>query len=73
MALVCRELELDAKYHPPRAMIDQVSNLKNDLIDFETAAARATGYRQKALAEAYAEQCQQQASSRPAGRWTSTT
>jgi DNA helicase-2/ATP-dependent DNA helicase PcrA len=55
MALVCRELELDAKYHPPRAMIDQVSNLKNDLIDFETAAARATGYRQKALAEAYAE------------------
>src|SRR5580698_8388674 len=55
MALVCRELELDAKYHPPRAMIDQVSNLKNDLIDYETAAARATGYRQKALAEAYAE------------------
>jgi DNA helicase II / ATP-dependent DNA helicase PcrA len=26
MALVCRELQLDAKYHPPRAMIDQVSN-----------------------------------------------
>jgi DNA helicase II / ATP-dependent DNA helicase PcrA len=55
MALVCRELELDAKYHPPRAMIGQVSNLKNDLVDYETAAARASGYRQKALAEAYAE------------------
>ena len=36
MALVCRELELDAKYLPPKAMIDQVSNLKNELIDYET-------------------------------------
>jgi DNA helicase II / ATP-dependent DNA helicase PcrA len=55
MALVCRELELDAKYHPPKAMVGQVSNLKNELIDYETLAARATGYREKALAEAYAE------------------
>jgi DNA helicase II / ATP-dependent DNA helicase PcrA len=55
MTLVCRELELDAKYHPPKAMVGQVSNLKNDLVDYETAAARASGYRQKALAEAYAE------------------
>ncbi len=55
MTLVCRELELDAKYHPPKAMAAQVSNLKNDLIDYETLAARATGYREKALAEAYAE------------------
>ena len=55
MALVCRELELDAKYHPPKAMIAQVSNLKNDLVDYETAAARASGYREKATAEAYGE------------------
>ena len=55
MALVCRELGLDAKYHPPKAMIAQVSNLKNDLVDYETAAARASGYREKATAEAYAE------------------
>jgi DNA helicase-2/ATP-dependent DNA helicase PcrA len=55
MALVCRELELDAKYFPPKAMIAQVSNLKNELIDYETMAARASGYRQKALAEAYGE------------------
>jgi DNA helicase II / ATP-dependent DNA helicase PcrA len=34
MALVCRELELDAKYHPPKAMVGQVSNLKNELIDY---------------------------------------
>ena len=55
MALVCRELDLDAKYHPPKAMANQVSSLKNELVDFETLAARATGYRQKALAEAYGE------------------
>ncbi len=55
MALVCRELDLDAKYHPPKAMAHQVSNLKNELIDYETLAARATTYREKTLAEAYAE------------------
>jgi len=55
MAMVCRELELDAKYHPPKAMAAQVSALKNELVDYETLAAGATGYRRKALAEAYAE------------------
>jgi DNA helicase-2/ATP-dependent DNA helicase PcrA len=55
MTMVCRELDLDAKNHPPKAMLGQVSNLKNELIDYETFAARATGYREKALAEAYAE------------------
>jgi DNA helicase II / ATP-dependent DNA helicase PcrA len=55
MALVCRELDLDVKYHPPKAIAAQVSNLKNDLIDYETLAARASGYREKTLAEAYAE------------------
>ncbi|MGD0374316.1 MAG: DNA helicase PcrA [Streptosporangiaceae bacterium] len=55
MALVCRELDLDAKYHPPKAMANQVSSLKNELVDYETLAARASGYREKSLAEAYAE------------------
>jgi DNA helicase II / ATP-dependent DNA helicase PcrA len=55
MTLVCRELDLDVKYHPPKAMANQVSSLKNDLVDYETLAAKATGYREKALAEAYAE------------------
>ena len=55
MALVCRELELDAKYHPPKAMVAQVSNLKNDLVDYESFGSRASGYREKALAEAYSE------------------
>jgi DNA helicase II / ATP-dependent DNA helicase PcrA len=55
MAMVCRELDLDTKYHPPKAMANQVSSLKNELVDYETLAAKATGYREKALAEAYAE------------------
>ena len=41
MALTCRELELDAKQFPPKAMAAQVSNLKNELIDYETFASRA--------------------------------
>ncbi|HEY3907594.1 MAG TPA: DNA helicase PcrA [Streptosporangiaceae bacterium] len=55
MALVCRELELDPKYHPAKAMTHRVSTLKNELVDYETAAANASGYREKALAEAYGE------------------
>ena len=55
MALTCRELELDAKLFPPKMMAAQVSNLKNELIDHETFAARAQTARDKALAEAYGE------------------
>jgi ATP-dependent DNA helicase UvrD/PcrA len=55
MALACRELDLDAKHHSPRAMLGQVSNLKNELIDHETFASRAQTYRERALAEAYGE------------------
>ena len=55
MALVCRELELDARQYPPKAMHAQVSNLKNELIDHETFASRARTHREKALAEAYGE------------------
>ncbi|HUZ53366.1 MAG TPA: DNA helicase PcrA [Streptosporangiaceae bacterium] len=55
MALVCRELDLDPRYHPPKAMVGRVSTLKNELLDYETVAARASGYREKALAEAYGE------------------
>ncbi|MFN8077813.1 MAG: DNA helicase PcrA [Kineosporiaceae bacterium] len=41
MALVCRELDLDPKRHPPRGFANQVSNLKNELVDEETYATRA--------------------------------
>jgi DNA helicase-2/ATP-dependent DNA helicase PcrA len=55
MALVCRELELDARQYPPKAMAGQVSGLKNELIDYETFLSRAQSARERALAEAYAE------------------
>ena len=55
MALVCRELELDARQYPPKGMAAQVSNLKNELIDYESFASSARTAREKALAEAYAE------------------
>jgi DNA helicase II / ATP-dependent DNA helicase PcrA len=55
MTMVCRELELDTRFHPPKSMAAQVSALKNELIDHETVLSRASGYREKALGEAYAE------------------
>jgi DNA helicase-2/ATP-dependent DNA helicase PcrA len=55
MALVCRELELDARQYPPKAMATQVSNLKNELIDYESYAARTTTARERALSEVYTE------------------
>jgi DNA helicase-2/ATP-dependent DNA helicase PcrA len=55
MAMVCRELELDARQYPPKAMATQVSGLKNELVDYETFAARAQSARERALAEAYRE------------------
>src|SRR5213082_602343 len=44
MTLVCRELDLDPNYHPPKALLAQVSRLKNELVDFESFAAAADGY-----------------------------
>ncbi|MGH3647100.1 MAG: DNA helicase PcrA [Micromonosporaceae bacterium] len=53
MTLVGRELDLDPKRYPPRALLHQVSNLKNELIDHETWTDRAEGPAQRAVAEAY--------------------
>lgn len=54
MQLVARELDLDPKRYPARGLATQVSNLKNELVDPETFAARANGPNERALAEAYA-------------------
>ena len=71
MALVCRELELDAKYHPPRAMIDaglQPQERSGRLRDRRRPRHRVPGEgawpRRTPSTSA--------GSSRPA-RWTSTT
>jgi DNA helicase-2/ATP-dependent DNA helicase PcrA len=53
MAMVCRELDLDPKRYPPRSFSAQVSNLKNELIDYETAAEKAQTHLERTLAEAY--------------------
>jgi DNA helicase-2/ATP-dependent DNA helicase PcrA len=53
MALVCRELDLDPKRYPPRGFSAQVSNLKNELIDYETFRGQASSHLEKTLAEAY--------------------
>ncbi|SDQ85702.1 ATP-dependent DNA helicase PcrA [Thermostaphylospora chromogena] len=53
MAMVCREMDLDPKRYPPRSFSAQVSGFKNELIDYETAAARADSHLEKTLAEAY--------------------
>ena len=71
MALVCRELELDARQYPPKAMAAQVSNLKNELDRLRvvrlprarTAGRRRSPRRTRSTSAAW---------SRPA-RWTSTT
>src|SRR5690606_7067922 len=53
MGLVCRDLDLDPKRFPPRAFTNQVSNLKNELVDEETYAGRAGDQMEQTLAEAY--------------------
>ena len=53
MTTVCRDLDLDAKRFAPRAVAAQISNLKNELVDFETAKERAANHIEKQVAEAY--------------------
>jgi DNA helicase-2/ATP-dependent DNA helicase PcrA len=54
MTLVCRDLGLDSKRFPPRSVSHQVSALKNELVDHESAAARAQNHAEATVAEAYA-------------------
>lgn len=54
MTLVCRDLGLDPKRVNPRAVLAHVSNLKNDLVDHESAASRAENPTDQLYAEAYA-------------------
>jgi DNA helicase-2/ATP-dependent DNA helicase PcrA len=54
MTLVCRDLELDPKRFPPRAVQHWVSNQKNELRDAEEALRRAENDIERAYADAYA-------------------
>ena len=53
MSLVHRDLGLDSKRYPVRAVMNAVSDWKNDLVDYETAARDAAGV-DAVHAEAYA-------------------
>ena len=55
MTLVLRQLELDPKRYPVRAVLNWVSNCKNDLVDHETARSRAAAGNEEVYADAYAE------------------
>ncbi|HVF06354.1 MAG TPA: UvrD-helicase domain-containing protein, partial [Frankiaceae bacterium] len=54
MTLCCRDLDLDPKRFPARSLSNVVSNWKNELVDWETAAQSAGSFVEKAAAEAYA-------------------
>ncbi|MFC3999871.1 UvrD-helicase domain-containing protein [Nocardiopsis sediminis] len=53
MQLVCKEMDLDPKRFPPKSFSAQVSNLKNELIDYDTFGESAQTEQEKKLAEAY--------------------
>jgi DNA helicase II / ATP-dependent DNA helicase PcrA len=53
MTTVCRDLDFDPKRLSARSVAAQVSNLKNDLVDFEDAKARATSHLERMVADAY--------------------
>jgi DNA helicase-2/ATP-dependent DNA helicase PcrA len=54
ITLVARDLDLDPKRYAARMLAAQVSNLKNELIDPETAAERAGNDLERRVAEVYA-------------------
>ena len=53
MTLVCRDLDLDPKRYQPRAVLNWVSNQKNELVDHEDAAKDAKNHLEETYAEAY--------------------
>ncbi|MCW2567223.1 MAG: ATP-dependent helicase pcra [Mycobacterium sp.] len=53
MTMVGRELDIDPKRYPARALTAQVSNLKNELVDPETFTRQASNGNERILAEAY--------------------
>jgi DNA helicase-2/ATP-dependent DNA helicase PcrA len=55
ITLVARDLDLDPKRYPARTLAAQMSNLKNELVDAETAAERAGSDLERRVAEVYAE------------------
>jgi DNA helicase-2/ATP-dependent DNA helicase PcrA len=53
MTMVCRDLDLDPKRFPARALSNQISDLKNELVDWESAASKAENHHEETRAEVY--------------------
>src|SRR5882757_4857902 len=53
VTLVARDLDLDPKRYPARTLAVHISNLKNELVDAETAKDRATNDLERRVAEVY--------------------
>ena len=53
LTMVGRDLDIDPKRFPPRSLSAQISNLKNELVDWETYAAQAATPSEQMLAEVY--------------------
>ncbi len=53
MTQVCRDMDLDPKRVNPRAVLNWISNLKNELVDHEAAAGKAVNPTEELYAEAY--------------------
>ena len=54
MTLVCRDLDLDVKRYPPGAVLNWVSNAKNELQGVDAARAEARNSLEETYASAYA-------------------
>ncbi|MBW4716060.1 DNA helicase PcrA [Saccharothrix obliqua] len=53
ITLVARDLDLDPKRYPARTLAIHISNLKNELVDVETAKERAGNDLERRVAEVY--------------------
>jgi ATP-dependent DNA helicase UvrD/PcrA len=53
ITLVARDLDLDPKRYPARTLAVHISNLKNELVDADTAKDRATSDLERRVAEVY--------------------
>jgi DNA helicase-2/ATP-dependent DNA helicase PcrA len=53
MTLVCRDLDLDVKRFQPRAILNWISNAKNELQDYDEAVKDARNVQEETYAEAY--------------------
>ena len=53
MTLICRDMDLDPKKINPRAVLNWISNLKNELVDHESAGSKAENPTEQIYAEIY--------------------